>query len=147
VPPALVARLPPIVQLPSAARLSGNRNPACSAAALQVLQNAAGFGGDGQIGRIDGAHCVHALQAQHDLLARCVGHGADGQAGVAALRHQADASGGAGLDDGGHFGGAGRAHDGQRLALGALAPVAGVGAQVAVGQHMGGAGDLAKPLE
>ena len=46
--------------------------------ALQVLQNAAGLGGDRQVGGIDGAHRVHALQAQHDLLARFIGHRADG---------------------------------------------------------------------
>jgi hypothetical protein len=84
-----------MVQLPSAARLSGNSRPALRGL-LHRLQHAAGLGGEGQVGGVDGAHAVHALQAQQHLRAAGVGHAAAHQAGVAALRHDADALRGAG---------------------------------------------------
>ena len=58
---------------------------------LQVLQNATGLHRDAKVGRIHGAHCIHALQAQHNLGARSIGRRACHQAGVAALRHDAQA--------------------------------------------------------
>ena len=111
---------------------------------LQVLQNAAGFDGEGQIVLVDMAHGVQARQAEHDLLAAVVGGGAHGKPGIAALGHDLHAGCGAGLDHAGHFGRVAGAHHGQGLAVYALAPVLLVGGQIAVGQHMGGAHNLAQ---
>ena len=114
---------------------------------LQVLQDRAGLHRHAQVGAVDGAHRVHAAQAEHDLLAAAVGHRAHRQARVAALRHDGRAVRRAGAHHGGHLGRVGGAHHGQRLAVLAAAPVAFVAAQVALGQHVGGAHGLAQRVE
>ena len=111
---------------------------------LQVLQNAAGFDGEGQIVLVDMAHGVQAREAEHDLLAAVVGGGAYGKPGIAALGHDLYAGCSACLDHACHFGRVAGTHHGQGLAVHALAPVLFVGAEVAVGQHMGGAHNLAQ---
>ena len=107
----------------------GEQKAGLLASLLQGLQHAAGVHRDGQVGAVDGAHLVHALQAQHDLRAAGVGRGAHHHAGVAALGHDADTGRGAGPDHGSHLGRIGRAHHGQRVAVLALAPVLLIGAR------------------
>ncbi len=114
------------------------------AALLQGLQNAAGLDRDGEVVLVDRTDGLHAAQVQHHLLARGVGRGAHDQAGVAALGHDGGAVGRTGLDDGRHLLGRGRAYHRQRLAVDAAAPVLFVGAQVALGKHMGIAHYLAQ---
>ena len=60
-----------MVQLPSAARLSGNSKPGLVGRLLHGLQHAAGLDRHRQVGGVDRAHAVHALQAQHHLACRC----------------------------------------------------------------------------
>ncbi|OIQ71130.1 hypothetical protein GALL_472540 [mine drainage metagenome] len=107
---------------------------------LQRLQNAAGLGREGQIGGIQFAHGVHALQAQDNLPARVVRGRADHQAGVAALGHDGQTAGrvftqeaGAGFNNGCHLRRIRRTQHGQRLAQAAFAPVLRPDAQVAAG--------------
>ena len=117
---------------------------------LQVLQDATRLHRHGEVGSVQRANGVHALQAQHNLVARVVGSSAHDQTGVAALGHDAQwrvwvkrTVSGAGLDDLGDFICAGRAYHGQRLAARALAPVLFPSCQVAIGQYMDGAHDVA----
>ena len=103
---------------------------------LQVLQHAACFNGDGQVGGVDFTHRMQSLQAQHQLAAAVVWRGAHHQAGVAALRHQADAGAYAGLDNLSHLVGIARANHGQGFAVRAFAPVDFPCAQIALCEHM-----------
>ena len=133
-----------MVQLPSAARLSGNRKPALPRRLLQRLQDAAGLDRDGEVGRVQAAHRIHALQAQHDcvplssgvaptarpVLPPCVTMGVP----VAA---QARTTSATSLR-------AARPHHGQRLAARALAPVLFLGGQVAFGEDVACADDGAQ---
>ncbi|MDT4853763.1 hypothetical protein FQZ97_880410 [compost metagenome] len=114
---------------------------------LQRLQDAARLDGHREVGGVDVADGVQALQAQHHLRAAVVGNGADRQAGVAALRNDGRAGRGAGFDHVGHLLRIGRAHHGERLAARALAPVLLVGREVALGQHVRGADDGAQLVE
>ena len=123
-----------MVQLPSAARLSGNSRPAASAASCSDLQDAAGFHRHREVvARRWRARAFMRCRLSTTCAPDCVGHAADHQAGVAALRHDGHAGGGAGLHHGRHFRGAAGPHHGQRLAARALAPVLFPGAQVAFG--------------
>jgi hypothetical protein len=108
----LVERLPPIWQVPSAPRLSGNSR-SCSAA---ILQDDPGLDRDGEIGRIDCAHLVHAAERQHDVVPVLVRHAAAAQAGIAALGHDRQAGFGADPDDFGDLFGIGGPHDQRGLA-------------------------------
>ena len=107
--------------------------------ALQVLQDAACFHGDGQVGRVHRAHLVHAPQAEQHLRASLIRHRSHGQPRVAALRHDGGAVRHAGAHHGGHLLGTRWAHHGERTPAGAAAPVVFVGAQVALGQNVRGA--------
>ena len=69
VPPALVAILPPMVQLPSEASDSGNRRPAASRRLLDPCQRDAGLDVHGQPVRVDGADAVEP--PGRDDAARC----------------------------------------------------------------------------
>ena len=111
---------------------------------LQGLQHAAGLDCDGQVGRVQGAHRVHAREAEHHLGAAGVWRGAHHHASVAALGHDAHACRGAGLHHRCHLLGRGRAHHGQGLAALALAPVQLVAGQVTLGEHIGLAHDGAQ---
>ena len=70
---------------------------------LHVLQDDAGLHRHGQAFGVDLADPVHALQAEHHGLAVRPGRAAAAKAGVAALRHQADAMLVAVFHHGGHF--------------------------------------------
>ena len=83
---------------------------------LQLRQDAAGLGGHGVVSGVDGAHAVEPRQRQQHLAAGGIGRGAAAVAGVAALRHHADAVFVAEGDDAGHGGGVRRRHHGQRMA-------------------------------
>ena len=98
-----------MVQLPSAARLSGNSRPCVGGGLLHGLQHAAGLDRHRQVGAVDRADAVQPRQAQQHLRAAGVGHAAADQAGVAALRHHARAVRGAGAHHRGHLGGVCRA--------------------------------------
>ena len=147
VPPALVARLPPIVQLPSAARLSANSEPPVGCRLLRCLEHAAGFERDRRVGDVDRTHAIHAGQAQQHLAAAVIGHAAAHQPGVAALRDDADARGRACTHHLCHLVGAAGAHDCERLAAPTLAPIELVGRQVAVGQHLGNTDSTTQRVE
>ena len=136
-----------MVQLPSAPRLSGNSRPASAGRLLGALQHAAGLDRHRHVRRIEAAHAVQARQAQHHLAAAVVGHRAADQAGVAALRHDGRAVLGAQAHHLRHFGGGAGPHDGERPAAPALAPVDLPGAEVAVGEQVGGADDAAQAIE
>ncbi len=86
-PPALLERLPPIWQVPSLPRLSGNSRPADFGRRLHRRQRAPGLGDQPLAARIDRADPVEAGQAQDQLPAGMVGNAAADQPGVAALRH------------------------------------------------------------
>ena len=115
-----------MVQLPSAARLSGNSKPGLLGGLLQALQHAAGLDRDRQVGaRRWRARAFMRVQAQHHLRARCRrAREPTDQAGVAALRHEADAVRRAqALHHGGHLGGAAGRTTASALPCAALAPV------------------------
>ena len=94
---------------------------------LYLLQNAAGFDGHGVVVEIDGANAVHAHQAHQHLALRMAGRSARRcaahQAGIAALRHDGDTSGGASSHNARHFLGILGPHHAQRAAAVASAPV------------------------
>ncbi len=123
------------------------QQPAILRRCLQRLQHAAGFGGEREIGLVEGADAVHALQAQQHLRAAGVGHAAADQAGVAALRHDRHAGFGTGAHHGGHLGRAARPHDGQRAAVPAATPIQFPGRQVARGEHVGGSDGAAQRFQ
>ena len=85
VPPALVERLPPIVQVPSEGRklrvepVDGGRGFA------GALQGDAGLAGEGVRGRVDLADAVEPVERKHDLVV--VRNLAADQPSIAALRH------------------------------------------------------------
>ena len=117
----------------------------CLGLLLQAGQNAASLGRQGQVVGVEPTQLVHALQAQHQLAARVVGRAAQYQPSVAALRHDADrllgvpfTLGDTGLYHSRHFGGAAWPHHGQCAPSVSFAPVLFPGAQVTVGQDMGG---------
>ena len=86
-PPALVERLPPIWQEPSAASESG-KQPVCSVGGgLCVRQNDARLDDHRIRGRIDRADPVEARERYDDLRAGSVRHLTADEAGIAALRH------------------------------------------------------------
>ena len=114
---------------------------------LQVLQDATGFHGEGQVVLVDMTHGIQARQVQHDLLAAVVGGRAHRQASVAALGNDLHMGCCAGLDHGGDFCRVAGAHHGQRLAVHALAPVLLIGRQVAIGEDMGGTNNLAQGIK
>ena len=80
-----------MVQLPSAARLSGNSKPGLGGRCLHLLQHAAGLDRDRLVGGVERRGRGSGAPRQQDLRAAAVGHAAADQAGVAALRHDADA--------------------------------------------------------
>ena len=88
VPPALVDRLPPIVQLPSEASDSGKQQAGRRGRLLDRRQRHAGLDGDRGIGGVEGAHPIEAARAATTIAgAGIVRDCAAAQAGVAALRH------------------------------------------------------------
>ena len=112
---------------------------------LHAGQNAASLGRQGQVVGVEPTQLVHPLQAQHQLAARVVGRAAQYQPSVAALRHDADrllgvpfTLGDTGLHHSRHLGGAAWPHHGQSAPSVSLAPVLFPGAEVTVGQDMGG---------
>ena len=113
------------------------QQPGRFAHGLQVLQHAACIHGNRQVIGVELAHRVHPAQADHHLLARGVGRGADHHAGIAALGHHAHSRCDAGFDDGRHLLCRTRAHHRQGFAALAATPVQLIGAEVAVYQHMG----------
>ncbi len=142
-----------MVQLPSAARLSGNRRPSRFSGLLQRLQDAAGLYRDGQVGGVDAARTAFMRR-------RLSSTWRPELSGVEPTTSPVLPPWGT-MDGGGLLGGArptttatsataGGAHHGQGLALAAPAPVLFPGAQVGSGvcivrQHMGGADDRRSP--
>lgn len=129
----------------------GEQKASLSGHVLHGLQNTTSLHREGAVGGVEFAHAVQARGAQHDLLARAIGHRAHHQAGVAALGHQARAVRSTGLHDRGHLGDALRLNDSQGATVGAAAPIAlpaaEVGAGVFVGQHVGRAHGLPQCVE
>ena len=79
---------------PRRPRLSGNSRPASAAACLDRPAARSRLRRSSSCSPASiAAHPVHARQAQHDLAAAGIGHRAADQAGVAALRDDADAGG------------------------------------------------------
>ena len=103
---------------------------------LQGLQHAAGLYRHGEVGRVDGADAVQALQAQQYLGAGSIGDRAHHHAGVAALRHQAHTGCRAGFDHCGNLFSRAGAHHGQGVPALAFAPVLFVSGEVALGEYM-----------
>jgi hypothetical protein len=110
---------------------------------LDRRQRGAGAGGDLAGRRVDGRHVAQAQQAEHDLATPR--HGAAHEAGVAALRHDADPRARAGAQHRGDLRGRRRSDDGQRRPAEAARPVGLVaGAQVGIGQTVVVADDRAQ---
>ncbi len=86
VPPALVERLPPIVQLPSAPSEQRKKPARRSAAASRALQHDAGFDGHRVRRRIDLADFC-PCRFSDSTISPSMRHLAADQAGIAALRH------------------------------------------------------------
>ena len=102
VPPALVERLPPMVQVPSEGRSCGSSRSTAAAAsrahckvtpASQVIRVG---------GRIDLADAVEPVEGEHDFVV--VRDLAADQPGIAALRHDRSFGRVGELKDRGHFG-------------------------------------------
>ena len=83
--------LPPIWQVPSAARLKGKSRFTAAAASCTDFERCARVRRERVAGRIDGADRLHALQAQHEFGAGFERRLPADEAGVAALRHDGDA--------------------------------------------------------
>ena len=98
-PPALVDRLPPIVQLPSDASDSGNWSPAAAAASCTA---ASGRPASTVIVALAASSArTRVIRASDSTISSrgCVRRRAAAQSGVAALRHDRNAESGAGADD------------------------------------------------
>ena len=92
-PPALVDRLPPMVQEPSEASDSGNRRSTLSAASCDLLQGHAGLDDHGVGCGVDLAdRCRAAAATSRICRPDRVGDLAADEAGVAALRHDLQAA-------------------------------------------------------
>ena len=122
VPPALVERLPPIWQLPSAARLSGNSRPRVRRGGLYVGEDAAGLDRHGIVMDVDVADFVHPAGRQNDFAVVVMGLTGAGEAGISALRHDRRAGLVTDPHDRRHFGGSGRLDNHRHLALPIVAP-------------------------
>ncbi len=134
-----------MVQLPSAARLSGNSSPASVGGLLHGLQHAAGLDGQGQVGA---RRCSRTRFRRARLSSTCVPLASGTPpptspvlppCGTMAAPAAAQAR-----THGRHLVGRARPHHRQRLAAPALAPVELVGREVAVGQHLRRADDVAQ---
>ena len=86
-PPALVASTPPIWQLPSEARLKGNRRPAVAATCWACASTSPASTVMVLEAEIDVAHAVEPLERDHDLMAGLERDLPADQPGIAALRH------------------------------------------------------------
>ena len=84
---------------------------------LHTLQNAASLSHNREVGGVNGAYLVHALQAQNHLLTRGIWHRANHQAGVATLGNNAGEGVGTSLYNGGDFLHIGRPDDCQGSAM------------------------------
>ena len=89
-PPAFVARFPPIWHEPSEPRLEWKQAFGRVRGLLYLRENAARLDGDRIIERLETADAVHAAQRQHDLRSARIGRGAAAVAGVAPVRNDAD---------------------------------------------------------
>jgi hypothetical protein len=147
-PPALVDRLPPIWQLPSAPRLSGNRRSAAAGGLLHALQDAARLDDHRVVQRVDLPHAVEPGKAeQHAVAGRRRRRAAD-HAGVAALRHDRHAGGGAQSHDLGHGRGGSRLQRQPDPATIEAAPVGQPGGQrVGIFDPAAGSGGLLQPVD
>ena len=136
-----------MVQLPSAARLNANSKPSCAAASCTFCSTQPA---STVIVRFATSmlrtRCIRP-QAQHDLRAAGVGHGAADQAGVAALRDDRGSVLAAQADDARHLVGRRGAHDGKGLAGESFAPVDLVGSEIAFGEDVAGADRRAQGIE
>ena len=147
-PPALVARLPPIVQLPSEpSDIGNNRSTEAAAACTSASTTPAStviVAGD----RVDVADGAHPAEREHDLAPGGVRDPAADQAGVAALGDDRDPGLVAGRHDGGHLGGRAGPDHCERLTGVHARPVHDVRRHVLVGgQHVGVADGVAQPVE
>ena len=114
---------------------SGSRNPGRCGLRLRHLPGHPGFGDHGHVHRVEITDLVEASEADDDLVAGLIGHGAADHAGVAALRHHRDTPRGADLHRGGEFAGIAGPDDGGRGALVEVAPIVAVRLRVGAQQH------------
>ena len=112
--------LPPMVQLPSEARLRGNRKCSASAARLHLRQGDAGVHRQGHAAFVQRADAVQPLGGQQHFAMQ--GNLSAHQPGIAALRYQRRAGFMADAQDGGDFGRAGRLEQQRRRPLIFAAP-------------------------
>jgi hypothetical protein len=122
-PPALAERLPPIWQLPSAARLSGKSRSVLGCGLLNRRQHAARLGSQGVVDWIHRSHPVHPRQVDQNLVAAGARDLRTHQAGVSPLRHDAHLGLGAHPHHGRHLGGVRGLEQKRGLALVATAPL------------------------
>ena len=136
-PPALVDRLPPIVQLPSAASDSGNMRPSSAAACWTAASGTPASTVSVAFAASTARTRFIRDEREDDRVAAVVRRRAAALAGVAALRHDRNAEVGAGAHDRGDLLGAARAHDRERAPVIAAAPVGDVGCDVGrIGQDL-----------
>ena len=85
-PPALVDRLPPIWQLPSA-EAQREQPVGLAGCPLQIGEYAPGLDRHRKIDRIDRADMVHAAECHDDIMPVLGGDAAADKTGISALRH------------------------------------------------------------
>ncbi|MEY9898125.1 hypothetical protein ABIA44_002299 [Bradyrhizobium sp. USDA 329] len=142
-PPALVERLPPMVQLPSAPKRERKQPVHLCRLRLRDLQHHAGLAGHGVGGGIDLADLVEPAQRHHHLA--IVRRLAADEPGIAALRHQRDLVRGGELADRGDLRCRARAQHQRRAAVEQVALLGDVRLDVGrIGDGVAVADDLAE---